>query len=224
MPMRFARKSHLSVDSLSRGLEALEARRVLDGASCTPACEEMFEITSLDGAESFWVRADDSDYGIIDCEDADAAGSDTDIYSFTTRPAAANQREEVAADEPGDDHDLYDFGQDRGPEIDDEAEYQADEEPEAEPAAVVETDLSSAPRESSQIDIAESAPEEPVSSEPAPIQPIALIPGASGISWIGESDVVSSTGQLGDQAVEEVSPASWTDLVALAEPVIVVQP
>ena len=59
MPMRPERKSHLSTDPVARGLEALEARRVLDGSLCTPACGEMIEITRLDGAESVWVRADD---------------------------------------------------------------------------------------------------------------------------------------------------------------------
>jgi hypothetical protein len=215
MPQRHDRHLHLDGSRLS--LEQLERRRTLDASSCSPACEELIEVTRLDGAESFLVRADDPVYGVIDC--GDEPGSDSDLYSFTLNSAAERPADTARQDEPGDDHDVYDFGQDRGPAIDDEAEYQVDAVELASP-----TDFSGAPVVAPvPVEVSPESAPAVESSEGTPV--LALVPASSPIRWINGDATSPAASVTDDQTTTEQSvPATWTDLVALAEPILAPQP
>jgi len=225
MPMRPARTCHLLPDPTSFGLLHLEARRVLDGALCRPACDEIIEITRLDGAESEWVRADDPEYGTTECTSGDAPGSDSDMYSFTTRPVAQRADEVTLADKPGTDEDLYDFGQDRGSPIDDDAAYEPREQPTEVPVTDIlivdaPTGLPAIPPIESDVTAA------PLAEEPAAALPIAIVPGAGKVTWIGTSTIGPSMVASAAEGRGDTSPApaTWIDLVALGEPVMLAQP
>ena len=228
MLKRFAHVRSVSARSAFTGLERLEARRVFDGSCGTPACDELIEITRLDGGESFWVRADDPTYGDAACAAELEANTDDgrNLYSFTTRSQAEAPHAEIAHVAPGSDADLYDFGQDRGPHIDDEAEYETVEDASDEPVTVVPTvtDGSGAPTQG-QVDAAE--PEQGETPSPAEksdeIVPIALVPTAGSIRWIGDGS--AAIGDLGGglDGVDADRPAMWKDLTDLPVTEIVVQ-
>jgi hypothetical protein len=228
MLKRFAHVRSVSARSAFTGLERLEPRRVFDGSCGTPACDELIEITRLDGGESFWVRADDPIYGNGECAAELEANTDDggDLYAFTTRSQAEAPHADIADVAPGSDADLYDFGQDRGPEIDDEAEYETFEEASDEPAPVVPpvTDGSGAPTQD-HVDAADSEQSEiPVPAEKSDeIVPIALVPTAGSIRWIGDGSV--AIGDLGGglDSVDADRPAMWKDLTDLPVTEIVVQ-
>lgn len=228
MLKRFAHVRSVSARSAFSGLERLEPRRVFDGSCGTPACDELIEITRLDGGESFWVRADDPTYGNGECAATPEAGTEneSDLYAFTTQSRAETPHAAIADNEPGSDADLYDFGQDRGPQIDDEAEYETVEDAPSDPAPVVApvTDGSGAPTQD-QVDA-----DEPEQGEvPAPaansdeIVPIALVPTAGSIRWIGDGSVAIADLGAGLDRVDADRPAMWKDLTDLPVTEIVVQ-
>jgi hypothetical protein len=216
MPSRF-RRERIEICSAAFGLEPLEGRRML---ACSHPVE-MIEITRLDGGESSWVRADDPFGGTGEgCGGADA--------SETVRPAW---------DSAGRDDDLYDFGQDRGPEIDDEAEYEVGARGPAgiEPRdstgnsalrpvydsvpAVVETEI--------RVDAGGADSGGAVSAGESDVQVVAILPPpTSGVAWLGDGLVCGSapsftsgasapTRALVAVSLVGAEAPSWTDVVAL---------
>ncbi len=219
MTKRPARHLRSLIDPANSGLETLEQRRMMDAAL---AGDEYIEITRLDGGETIVIEDEDPEYDLVD-ETGDEPGSDADLYSFTTRPAGERPRDTEPADEEGDDHDLYDFGQDRGEEIDDEAEYTTGDDVYDPPAAPV-ADLSTVP---AAVETVEPAPQdEPSTLEEEPVvAPIALIPDANTIRWIGEPAAAMAS-PVAIDATDSDAPATWADLAALpalADPVIAIQ-
>lgn len=201
------------------GLDHLEPRRMLD-CSCPV---EMIEITRLDGGESFWVRADDPVWGVIDPVDCPE--------DETADPLPAVEPE---SDHSSDD-DLYDFGQPRGEQIDDDAEY----DPAADDGEPVEIDEPA---------LTERGPEATVPAQPEiaapdeteavgdsetlednanePVRAIAIIPAGGKVSWLGDDQ--SWAFALGFTLKEDAKGAApvvsldaapsepaWTDIAAL---------
>lgn len=219
MPIRL-RRARIETCSAAFGLESLEGRRMLD---CT--CHiEMIEITRLDGGESFWVRADDPFWGTGEEHACDAEQSHTGEAAATIE------------DNAGRDDDLYDFGQDRGPEIDDEAEYDtgAHEPVEIEPTEAKEPDAlprvnETAPAQQNpavQIDEVGADDEDSGAAGASAISAIAILPAASKPLWLGSegewgfapmftSAADSPDKPLAAASLIGVDAPSWTDLVAL---------
>jgi len=134
----------------------------------------------------------------------DGAPADIIIEADTVAAAPVEQ--------PANDHDIYDFGQDRGPDIDDDAEYEPiDDEPlaPAQPAAI--TDLSGAPAHAD-IVVIEAEPVAVVDPAPVESAPIALIPIAPKLSWISADSPASPALPI---EAGIIAPASWTDLAEL---------
>lgn len=201
------------------GLDHLEPRRMLDG-SCPV---EMIEITRLDGGESFWVRADDPVWGIIDPVDCPEDAPADPLPAVEPEP------------DLGSDDDLYNFGQDRGEQIDDEAEYDPAND-DAEPIEIDEPAMTERGPDSTvpaQPEIAAPDDAEAVGDSESPevgaIEPahaIAIIPAGAKISWLGDDQAWALapgfTQPGSDPAAEPVvqmnvdGPApSWTDIAAL---------
>ena len=123
------------------------------------------------------------------------------------------ERDTAAAfsiDQPANDHDIYNFGQDRGPEIDDEAEYEPIDDQPLDPSLPPITDLSSAPAHTDIIIDAE--PIADVDPSPAAPAAIALIPIAPKLLWIS-ADSPAAPSLPVESGI--VAPASWTDLAEL---------
>lgn len=202
-------------DSAFDGLMPLESRRMLDGAGM-PSTDSV----DPEAAEVILDGSPESDYENDIDETGDQAGSDSDLYSFTVRPTAERPRDTYEADDAGDDHDLYDFGQDRGAMIDDELAYETGEDTAAADAGPIIPVISGVPSEDEVAAGAEiEAPAAPLPENDG-IVAIALIPSASTISWLGTAGDSGETAMPGD---EGESPATWTDLSALPEPMLVAQ-
>lgn len=190
---------------------------------------EMIEITRLDGGESFWVRADDPVWGTTEpCACADHAEPARD-------GAAAHDGANDAGAQRTDDDDLYNFGQDRGPEIDDEAESAEPEIAEIETGAANEAvsqprEYETVPAQAPEI----AAEDRDATDEPSVVAPtarpapIALLPVAPKISWIGgraeRSSLSLPSFTIEQEAAPEAAPAatlagapapSWTDFAAV---------
>ncbi|MBX3405523.1 MAG: hypothetical protein KF869_02065 [Phycisphaeraceae bacterium] len=219
MPIR-SRRARIETCPAAFSLESLEGRRMLD---CT--CHvEMIEITRLDGGESFWVRADDPFWGTGDAHACDAEA-----------PHAAETAVPTEED-AGRDDDLYDFGQDRGPEIDDEAEYDTGahepvgiEPTEAmDPVALPRVHETVPAQQNPAVQIDEVGTDDQ-NSGPAgasAISAIAIMPAASKPLWLGSegewglapmftSAVNAPDKPLVVASLVGVDAPSWTDLVAL---------
>lgn len=208
-------RNRRSFDSAFDGLMPLESRRMLDGAGMQPT-----DPADSDSAEVILDGSPESDYENDIDETGDQDGSDADIYAFTVRPSGERPRDHVEADESGDDHDLYDFGQDRGEAINDEIEYETGDGVEIAADEPIFPVISGVPTE---VEVGVDASVEP-GSETTVVEdgaaPIALIPIASGIAWIGSVDQSAS----GSASIEgDEAPATWTDLSALPEPTIIAQ-
>lgn len=190
---------------------------------------EMIEITRLDGGESFWVRADDPVWGTMEpCACPDRAEPTRDT-------AEAHDDSTDAGAQRTDDDDLYNFGQDRGPEIDDDAESAEPEIAEIDAGAAI--DAVTPPREYETVparapEIAaedRDAADEPLVLAPtAQPAPIALLPVAPKISWIGGKAARTSPSlpslTIEQEAAPEAAPTatmvgspapSWTDIAAM---------
>lgn len=189
---------------------------------------EMIEITRLDGGESFWVRADDPVWGTAEpcvCADhADPACDGAEVHGSAIDAGAQRT----------DDDDLYNFGQDRGPVIDDGADPAAPETAEIDAGGVFEAEARPRVYETVPTMAGEPATEDPDApgespavAPVAPTSPVALLPVAPGINWIGGKAARSSLSLPSFTVEQETAPevvltatmvgapaASWTDIAA----------
>lgn len=185
---------------------------------------EMIEITRLDGGESFWVRADDPFWGTGEpCAGGEGDGSAVEAVRPTEDHAER-------------DDDLYDFGQDRGSQVDDEVEYETDAHGlvEIEPTRATEPVMpprvyETAPAEQT-VDARADAPapdNDSANSDPESGRlPVAILPAAPRVSWLCDDRAWNLQVSLTLPADEPAGPLvaaslvgadapTWTDLAAL---------